>query len=238
MSLKNRCVLVIGGTSGIGLGVASAVADRGAVPIVVSRRQSSVDRALAELPDGARGATLDLTDPGALDRLAGEVGAVDHLVYTAGESLEQAQLADLTPEVINGFLQTRFIGALSAVRVFGPRLRAGGSVTLTSGTAAWQPGFGALPVSVCGAMNALTTALAVELAPIRVNAVAPGLVRTPLWDAMSDADRSALYDQESQRVPLGRIGEVDDVALAYVYCMEQTFSTGIVLTVEGGSLLV
>lgn len=238
MSLKNAHVLLIGGTSGIGLGVAHAVAAQGALPIVVSRRQSSVDRALAELPDGARGATLDLTDGGALDRLAADVGDVDHLVYTAGESLELAGLADLTPQVVNGFFQTRFIGALSAVRVFGPRLQPGGSVTLTSGTAAWQPGFGALAVSVCGAMNALTTALAVELAPIRVNAVAPGLIRTPLWDGMSEADRSALYEQETQRVPLGRIGEVEDVAKAYVYCMEQTFATGTVITVEGGSLLV
>jgi NAD(P)-dependent dehydrogenase (short-subunit alcohol dehydrogenase family) len=238
MSLKNAQVLVIGGTSGIGLGVAQAVAARGAVPIVVSRRRASVERALAELPDGARGATVDLADAGALDRLAAEVGEVDHLVYTAGESLELGPLADLTPQVVSGFFQTRFIGALSAVRVFGPRLRAGGSVTLTSGTAAWQPGFGALPTSLCGAMNALTTALAVELAPIRVNAVAPGLVRTPLWDDMSESDRQELYDQEEQRVPLGRVGEVEDVALAYVYFMEQTFGTGSVLTVEGGSLLV
>lgn len=120
MSLHDARVLLIGGTSGIGLGVAHAVADRGAHPIVVSRHQSSVDRALAELPDDARGATVDLTDPGALDRLAEGVGDVDHLVYTAGESLELAPLTDLTPEVIHGFLQTRFIGALSAVRVFGP----------------------------------------------------------------------------------------------------------------------
>jgi NAD(P)-dependent dehydrogenase (short-subunit alcohol dehydrogenase family) len=238
MTLKNTAVLVIGGTSGIGLGVARAVADRGATPIVVSRRRASVDRALAELPAGARGATVDLTDPGALDQLAADVGDVDHLVYTAGEPLEMTALAELTTEVVTAFLATRFIGALSAARVFGPRLRNGGSITLTSGTAAWQPGFGVLPVSVCGAMNALTAALAVELAPIRVNAVAPGLIRTPLWDAMSEADRQALYDHEAQRVPLGRIGEVADVARAYLYCMEQGFSTGTVLTVEGGSLLV
>lgn len=238
MTLKNTTVLVVGGTSGIGLGVAQAVADRGATPIVVSRRRSSVDRALAELPAGARGVTVDLTDPGALDRLVAEVGAVDHLVYTAGEPLEMTALAELTPEVVVAFFQTRFIGALSVARVFGPRLRAGGSITLTSGTAAWSPGYGVLPSSLCGAMNALTTALAVELAPIRVNAVAPGLIRTPLWDAMSEDDRQALYHQEAQRVPLGRVGEVADVALAYVYCMEQAFSTGTVLTVEGGTLLV
>jgi NAD(P)-dependent dehydrogenase (short-subunit alcohol dehydrogenase family) len=238
MSLKNARVLVIGGTSGIGLGVASAAAERGAIPIVVSRQQSSVDRALSDLPEHARGATLDLTDLPALERLAVDIGDIEHLVFTAGESLELAPLAELTPEVITRFFQTRFVGALTAVRVFAPHITAGGSITLTSGTAADQPGFGALPVSVCGAMNALTKALAVELAPIRVNVVAPGVVRTPLWVAMSDADRQAMYDQAAQQLPLGRIGEVADIARAYLYCMEQEFGTGIVLTVDGGTVLV
>ena len=238
MSLKNNRVLIIGGTSGIGLGVASAAAERGAIPIVVSRQQSSVDRALSELPEHARGATLDLTDLPALERLAVDIGDIEHLVFTAGESLELAPLAELTPEVITRFFQTRFVGALTAVRVFAPHIKAGGSITLTSGTAADQPGFGALPVSVCGAMNALTKALAVELAPIRVNVVAPGVVRTPLWVAMSDADRQAMYDQAAQQLPLGRIGEVADIARAYLYCMEQEFGTGIVLTVDGGTVLV
>jgi len=238
MSLKNTRVLVIGGTSGIGLGVATAVAERGGIPIVASRRQSSVDSALANLPEGARGATVDLTDEASLDELARTVGDIDHLVFTAGESLELAALADLTPARITGFFQTRFVGALSAVRAFAPHIAKGGSITLTSGTAAWQPGFGVLPVSVCGAMNALTTALAVELAPIRVNAIAPGVVRTPLWDAMTEADRQAMYGQAAQQLPLGRVGEVDDVALAYVYCMEQAYGTGVVIKVDGGAVLV
>jgi NAD(P)-dependent dehydrogenase (short-subunit alcohol dehydrogenase family) len=237
MSLKNARVLVIGGTSGIGLGVASAAAERGAIPIVVSRQQSSVDRALAQLPEDARGATVDLTDPDSLDRLASDIGEIEHLVFTAGESLALAPLAELTPEIVNGYYQTRLVGALSAVRIFGPRITAGGSITLTSGTAAEQPGFGAMPVSICGAMNALTKALAVELAPIRVNAVAPGVVRTPLWDSFSDTDRQALYDQAAKRLPLGRVGEVADTARAYLYCMEQGWGTGTVLTVDGGTLL-
>jgi NAD(P)-dependent dehydrogenase (short-subunit alcohol dehydrogenase family) len=238
MSLKNAKVLVVGGTSGIGLGVAAAVAERGAVPIVASRRQSSVDRALTQLPDGARGVVIDLTDAAALDRLADEVGDIDHLVFTAGEPLELGKLADLTPERITSFYGTRFVGAMTAVRVFAPRIVDGGSITLTSGTAAQQPGFGVLPVSICGAMNAATTALAVELAPIRVNAVAPGIVRTPLWDALSTEDRDATYAAAAQQLPLSRIGEVEDVARAYVYCMEQTYGTGIVLTIDGGTVLV
>jgi NAD(P)-dependent dehydrogenase (short-subunit alcohol dehydrogenase family) len=238
MSLQNARVLVIGGTSGIGLGIATAAAERGAIPIVVSRQQSSVDRALAQLPEHARGATVDLTDLAAVERLAADIGDIEHLVFTAGESLQLAPLAGLTPDVITGFFRTRFVGALTAVRVFSPHITASGSITLTSGTAAEQPEFGALPVSICGAMNALTKALAVELAPIRVNAVAPGVVRTPLWDAMSGPDRQAMYEQVAQQLPLGRIGEVADAALAYIYFMEQSFGTGVVLTVDGGTVLV
>jgi NAD(P)-dependent dehydrogenase (short-subunit alcohol dehydrogenase family) len=238
MSLKNKRVLVIGGTSGIGLGVARAVAQRGGVPIVASRKQSSVDGALAQLPDGAGGAVVDLSDADALDRFAADVGEIDHLVFTAGESLEMAKITDLTPDVISSFFTTRFVGALNTVRVFAPRIAAGGSITMTSGTAAHQPGFGVLPVSICGAMNAAVTALAVELAPIRVNAVAPGVVRTPLWDAFGHDERQAMFDAAARRLPLGRIGEVEDVALAYVYCIEQAYGTGVVLTVDGGTLLV
>lgn len=238
MGLKNTTVLVIGGTSGIGLGVAAAVAERGAIPIVASRKQASVDRALTQLPDGAAGFAVDFTDPKALDRFAVEVGEIDHLVYTAGDSLVLGALAELSGEMISDFFATRFVGALNAVRVFAPRIRAGGSITLTTGTAAHQPKFGVLPVSACGAMNAAMTALAVELAPIRVNAVAPGVVRTPLWDSFGDEQRQAMFDATTRELPLGRIGEVEDVARAYVYCMEQTFGTGVVLTVDGGTLLI
>lgn len=124
MSLQNTKVLVIGGTSGIGLGVARAVADRGAIPIVASRRQSSVDQALTLLPERARGAVVDLSDADALDRFAADVGEIDHLVFTAGDALQMAKLTELTPAVVSGFLATRFIGALNAVRVFAPRIAA------------------------------------------------------------------------------------------------------------------
>ncbi|BBX94398.1 SDR family oxidoreductase [Mycolicibacterium boenickei] len=238
MNLKNARVLVVGGTSGIGLGVAEAVVDRGGISIVVSRNQSNVDRAVAGLGETARGMTVDLGDPASLSHLVDEVGQIEHLVFTAGESLTMVGLAELTAEVIGDFLGTRFTGQLQVIRAFAPRITPGGSITLTSGTAAEKPGLGVLPTAVCGAINAMTRALAVELAPLRVNAVAPGPIRTPLWSALGEADRDAVYEQFASNLPVGRIGEPTDTASAYVYLMEQEFGTGVVLTVDGGTTLV
>jgi NAD(P)-dependent dehydrogenase (short-subunit alcohol dehydrogenase family) len=238
MSISGSRVLIVGGTSGIGLAVATAVAERGATPIVASRRPASVDTALAALPEKAEGATVDLTDEASVVALAQQHAPLDHVVYTAGEPLELVPLRNLTPDIVRSFFETRFLGAIAVVRAVAPLLRAGASITLTSGTAGDRPGAGwALGASVCGAMSALTRALAVELAPVRVNAVAPGVVRSPLWAGMSEEDRAAMYDDVAAAIPLGRVAEVEDVALAYVYAMQQVHGTGIVITVDGGTVL-
>jgi NAD(P)-dependent dehydrogenase (short-subunit alcohol dehydrogenase family) len=92
--------------------------------------------------------------------------------------------------------------------------------------------------SICGAMDALTRALAVELAPVRVNAVSPGVVRTALWSNMSEADRDAMYRDIGAALPVGRVGEARDIAQAYLYLMREGFSTGQVVVVDGGTVLV
>jgi NAD(P)-dependent dehydrogenase (short-subunit alcohol dehydrogenase family) len=238
VDLANTRVLIVGGTSGIGFAVATAVADARGIPIVVSRRQESVDRALAGLPSTAEGTNVDLSDPASVARMVEFAGAVDHLVYTAGEPLSLVHLADITPDVIRSFFDTRYIGAVTTVRAIAPKLRAGGSITLTSGSAGDRPGAGwALAASICGAMNSLTKALAVELAPLRVNAISPGVLRSPLWDGMTEEDREAMYGEIGAGLPLGRVGEVQDVALAYIYAMTQSYGTGVVLPVDGGTLL-
>ena len=92
--------------------------------------------------------------------------------------------------------------------------------------------------SICGAIDALTRALAVELAPIRVNAVSPGVVRTALWDNMAESDREALYREVGNALPVGRVGEASDIAEAYLYLMREGFSTGQVIAVDGGTMLM
>jgi NAD(P)-dependent dehydrogenase (short-subunit alcohol dehydrogenase family) len=239
MAITGSRVLVVGGTSGIGLAIAAAAAERGATPIVASRRAASVETALAALPARAEGATVDLTDEASVAALAQQHAPFDHVAFTAGEPLELVPLPNLTSDIVRTFFDTRFVGAIAVVRAAAPLLRPGGSITLTSGTAGDRPGAGwALGASVCGAMNALTRALAVELAPLRINAVAPGVVRSPLWSSLSEQDRGAMYGEVAAAVPLGRVAEVEDMALAYLYAMEQVHGTGIVITVDGGTVLV
>ncbi|MBU2668053.1 SDR family oxidoreductase [Actinoplanes bogorensis] len=241
MPLTDQRVLIIGGTSGLGLAVARAVLDRGGSAVVASRRRSSVEAALHHLGPGAAGHTVDVQDDGSLTALVKAEGPVDHLVYSAGEPLRMALVADLTADRIREFWMTRYIGALTTIRVLtGERaIRPGGSIVLTSGNAAQRPGPGwALGASVCGAVDALTRQLALELAPIRVNNVAPGVTRSPLWSALTADEQTALYDGVAAALPVGRIAEPEDVALAYVYAMEQPMATGTSILVDGGAVLI
>ncbi|MEV4623260.1 SDR family oxidoreductase [Asanoa sp. NPDC049573] len=239
--LEGTRVLVVGGTSGLGLRVAQAAAEAGATPIVASRNKDNVDRALDTLPDRAVGTTVDLTDPDSIAGLVKIAGPIDHLVYTAGEPLRLTMLADLTPEIARSFWETRYFGALSVIRAATAdgAIRDGGSVVLTGGNAGARPAPGwALGASICGALDALTRQLALELAPIRVNLVAPGVTRSPLWSALSPSDEQTMYESLAARLPVGRVGEPSDVALAYLYAMTQPMATGTSILVDGGAVLV
>jgi NAD(P)-dependent dehydrogenase (short-subunit alcohol dehydrogenase family) len=238
MDIHGQRVIVLGGTSGNGLATAKAAARLGAQVTVVSRRQVSVDRALADLPPGICGRAADLTDTDQVRRLFDDLDSIDHLVFTAGEPLLLMSLDTLDLDKAREFFTLRYFSALWAVHAAMPHLRPGGSITLTSGIVSQRPGPDlAVVASVCGAVESLTRALAVELAPIRVNAVCPGIVRSPLWDSMPQASRDQMYRDTAASIPAGRVGEVGDIAQAYLFCLTQPFATGTVLTIDGGFAL-
>jgi NAD(P)-dependent dehydrogenase (short-subunit alcohol dehydrogenase family) len=192
MSLDGKRVVILGGTSGIGLATAKAVQREGALVVVASSRQERVDRALAALDGGAEGHVVDLSEEAQMRKFFTHIGAFDHLIYTAGETLQLDALDSVRLDRARGFVNIRFWGAFMAVKYGSAHIRPGGSVTLTTGVAGRRPHKGwTLVASICGAMEAFTRALAVELAPIRVNAVCPGVVRTELWNGMAEADRDA-----------------------------------------------
>jgi NAD(P)-dependent dehydrogenase (short-subunit alcohol dehydrogenase family) len=237
--LDGQRVVVLGGTSGIGLATAALAAVAGADVTIVSSQNASVQRALAELPPGATGHAIDLTDAESVQAFFGDLGAIDHLVYTAGESLLVSTLDALDVRAARRFFDLRYFGALTAAKASAPHLRPGGSITLTTGGALARPRPGwSVAVSVLGAVDALTRALAVELAPVRVNAVCPGVVRSPLWDSMSAKEREEFYQTVGSGLLTGRVGEAYEVARGYLFLITQPCATGSVLTLDGGSTLI
>ncbi|MFK0157270.1 SDR family oxidoreductase [Streptomyces sp. NPDC090493] len=239
MGLQGQRVVVIGGTSGIGLAVAEGAAREGARVVVASRRQESVDAALKVRPEGSEGQVLDARDEDAVRAFFTGIGAYDHLVYTAGDSIVLETLAATDIATARTFLDTRLWGAYAAVKYGSGSIRPGGSVVLTTGTAGRRPLPGSSVASaLCGAMESLTRALAVELAPVRVNVVSPGVVRTELWRGLPETVREELYRSSAESLPVGRMGEPADVAEAYLYLMRGGYSTGSVVVVDGGGTLV
>lgn len=237
MILESQRVLLIGGTSGMGLATAHAAAAEGAQVIVASSRQSSIDAALQQLPDGSTGFVADMADPDGARRLIEQVGELDHLVYTAGDqSGLMMPISDYDVSKVQALLGVRFFGSLAAIKAAAPRIRTGGSITLTSGQLADIPAPGmAVASAAAAAAQALVRSLAVELAPIRVNVVSPGLVRSNAWDALPDDQLRAFLEQQEAQIPLGRVGTVEDAARAYLYAMTQRYATGTVIRINGGS---
>ena len=238
-SFENKRVVIIGGSSGIGLAVAEEAASQGADVVIVSSKAERVQEAIQSIGGNVRGEAVDVFDEKSVESFFTNIGAFDHLVFTAGDSLQLHELADTDLKQARHAFELRYWAALAAVKYGAPHIRKGGSIVLTTGVAGRRPHKGwAVAASVCGTIEALTRALAVELAPIRVNAVSPGVVRTNLWQNMSADEREQLFESVGKRLPVGRVGEAHDIAQAYLFLMQEGFSTGQTVVVDGGTVLV
>ena len=238
MALTGQRIVVIGGSSGMGLATGQAAAEAGAVVTIASSSKERIDAALAELPDSCDGAALDVRDEAAVADLFARVGALDHVVFTAGDQADRRTLKELPIEQARHTFDVRFWGAVAVAKHAAPRIRPGGSITLTSGTIGVRPVPGAALASAgAAATEGLTRGLAVDLAPIRVNAVRSGAVQTPLWNGIPEPQRAAVFDNFARRALTGAIGQPEQIAAAHVYLMENQFVTGTVLTVDGGLIL-
>jgi NAD(P)-dependent dehydrogenase (short-subunit alcohol dehydrogenase family) len=234
--LEGKKVVVLGGTSGFGLATAKAAAAEGAKVVIVSRSQVNVDKALQELPKGTEGTSLDVTDETAVQNFFAATGGVDHLVYCAGDALPAAVT---TTEEARKFFEVRFWGMYIAARAAFPHIRKGGSITLTNGIVAIRPWKGWSAISaLAGAAESLTRGFALDMAPIRVNAVCAGMIKTALWSGMSETDREAMYAEQAKKLPVGRVGEVEDIAETFLYLMKSEFTTGQIVVIDGGAVIV
>ena len=235
----NKRVVIVGGSSGIGLAVAEQAASHGANVVIVSSNAERVQEAVKSIGGKAQGQAVDVSDEKAIERFFTNLGAFDHLVFTAGDSLHLHELAVTDLKQARRAFELRYWSALATVKYGSPQIRKGGSIVLTTGVAGQRPHSGwVIAASVCGTIEALTRALAIELAPIRVNAVSPGVVRTNLWQSMRKAEREQLYESVGKSLPVGRVGEAHDIAQAYLFLMKEGFATGQTVVVDGGTVLV
>lgn len=238
-SLQNKRIIILGGSAGLGFATAKAAAEEGAQVVIVSGNQQRVDQALTELPADSVGFATDLSKEENIKNFFETIGQFDHLVYTAAENLSLNNIYETDLEKARAFFNIRYWGAFAAVKYGAPHINTGGSISLTSGIAGVRPGAGwSVASSICGAMEGFVRAMAVELAPIRVNSVMPGVVKTNLWDSMSDQDRESLYKNTGDAMLVKRVGESEDIALAFLYLMKQNFGTGQNLIIDGGAVLV
>jgi NAD(P)-dependent dehydrogenase (short-subunit alcohol dehydrogenase family) len=238
-SLRNKKVVILGGSSGIGLEVARQSLAQGAEVVIASSNPERVQSAVAELGGKPTGRAVNLLDEAAIETFFKDIGSFDHLVFTAGDTLALSDLADTDLKAARRAFELRYWAAVAAVKYAGTNIRPGGSIVLTTGIAGVRPHKGwVIAASVCSMLEGLTRALAVELAPIRVNCVSPGVVRTNLWQNMADGDREAMYESLGKQLLVGRVGEAPEIAQTFLYLMQQGFSTGQIVIVDGGTSLV
>jgi NAD(P)-dependent dehydrogenase (short-subunit alcohol dehydrogenase family) len=233
--LRNATVVVVGGTSGIGLEVARVASTSGASVTAVGRSEAHARTAREILGSGVSVHTLNMGDEPAVRSFFENMTSVDHLVITAGR-VGFGKVIETDMAAVRSIFDDRFWGAYHVVRYAAPLMPPTGSITLFSGNLAVKPFAGASVVSAAvAAVEAFGRALAVELKPIRVNTVRSGAVDTPLFRNRPDYDD--LLERLSATLPVGRIGTPGDLAHAVLFLMTNAYTTGTVLQIDGGSLI-
>lgn len=240
MSLSGKTVVVIGGSSGMGLATAKAALAEGAKVVITGRSEERLRSAREEMGGAARTVALDAADEAGTRALFEELGHVDHVFFTAATLTFDPRLA-ADSAAVRSAIDTRFWGSYYVAKYAAPKMPPDGSITFTTGTASRKavPGLAVVAAS-CGAVEALARALALELAPIRVNAIAPGLIDTPLHEKMAGSRERAAkrIAGTAERLPLKRAGSPEDIAQAALFLMKNRFTTGITLTIDGGHMVL
>jgi NAD(P)-dependent dehydrogenase (short-subunit alcohol dehydrogenase family) len=236
--LDGQTVVVIGGSSGIGLQTAREARRAGAAVILTGRDGERLERAGAEV-GAARTSTVDLSDMAGLQSFFDSLPAqVDHVVVTGGGPA-YGSIAELDLGRAHRVLDEHLLGSLRVARCTAERVRPGGSLTLITGSHARRPGPGLTIAAIAAAAVPVIAAnAAVELAPIRVNAIAAGFVDTPLSARLLGDELEHRREELRHSLPIRRVVDAHDIAATVLHLMQNTAITGATYDVDGGQQLI
>jgi NAD(P)-dependent dehydrogenase (short-subunit alcohol dehydrogenase family) len=228
-------ILVVGGSSGIGFATAALAAKEGARVTIVSRSHERLASAAKSLPGVGTG-VLDVTNAEAVEGFFGDGTLWDHVIV-AGSATNVGPARTFSLKDAHAAMASKFWGAYHVGRH--ARIRQGGSLTFVSGVYSIRPSKQAvLQGAINAALEALARGLALELAPVRVNTVSPGLTVTPLWDRLEPSVRTKMFKDKAAQLPAGRIGQAGDIANAILFVAANPVTTGTTLLIDGGDALV
>ncbi len=233
--------MVVGGGSGIGLAVAKVAAAAGARVVIAGRDAGKLDAAARELGGGATAAPVDARDEASLATLFAAQAPFDHLVVTVGPGATRQRYTSFLEQPsadAHALFDNKFWAQYLCAKLAAPHIAPGGSITLFGGGAARKPVKAmAVLAAVQAAIEGLVRGMALDLAPLRVNAVAPGRIASSSFADMPDAARREMFDKWAAGLPVGRIGHPEDAAQAALYLMQNSYTTGNILYVDGGHYL-
>ena len=233
MLLKGKKVVVVGGSSGIGLATAELAKGEGADVIIASRNVERLDAVANRL--NAVAIPADVTSDVSVTELFRRCGAADHVVVTAAQ-LRTGPFRTVAMEDVRATMEAKFWGAWRVARA--AEFRPGGSLTLVSGYLSVRPRPNSAIIGAAnGALESLARSLALELAPVRVNAVSPGIIDTPIRAAMPEEARRDMLAKTAAALPVGRVGLGEDIARQILAFMTIGFATGSIVYLDGGALV-
>jgi NAD(P)-dependent dehydrogenase (short-subunit alcohol dehydrogenase family) len=239
MALAEKKILIVGGSSGIGLATAQAAVAAGARVMITGRSPEKLAQARALLGNVVETAAFDMTQEQEVQAFfEGQHRTYDHLVISSA-SPSSGPFLQVEPARARQLFDIKFWGEYSIARYGAPKVAPQGSLTFVSGVVAFKAMKGSAPLAaVNAAIVSLAQTLALELAPVRVNVVSPGIIDTPARAGMPEQTRRTFYHNIAQQLPVQKVGEAEEVAQGIVFLMDNPFTTGTVLHVDGGHRLV
>ncbi|MEM9332216.1 MAG: SDR family oxidoreductase [Pseudomonadota bacterium] len=235
--MHKKRVAIVGAGSGIGKAIAIEVSKQGGQPILSSRSVEKLE-ATAKAIGGAEVLPVDMTDVSSVNEWADKLPDIDHLVISAS-SAAHGRFADLAEDAVRSMFDAKFFGPYRIAKAALGKINEGGSITFFSGVLSRRPGLNCSGLgAVNGAVESLCYGLALELGPkLRVNCVSPGMIRSDAYAGMDDQARETMYEATGESLPVGRVGTVEEAAATALYLMENTYTTGVVLDVDGGHMI-